>query len=104
MVSLKDRIKSFVNRHLRKRSNKQEPLQKPNGATPEPQYFRPGPEQQNQIQQQQNRPYVTNRAAVNSDAKAATTTGTLTIALENQSNSSEVYAYISELVKAYDAV
>lgn len=97
MAPLKDRIKSFINRHFRKHP-KQEPLQTQDSAARPPEYFQPGTEQQKQIQQQKNRPYSVNRVAANSDAKAATTTGALTIALENQSSSGDVYAYISRPV------
>lgn len=49
------------------------------------------------VQQQPQQPIVTHNRAVANNQQAATTTGSLQVALVNQSNSNQVYAYISAL-------
>ncbi|KAF2171232.1 glycoside hydrolase family 64 protein [Zasmidium cellare ATCC 36951] len=86
MPSLADRIKSLVKRQ----SSKQNDQPKAEPFTPEKQ----AQPQKNQIQ----RPLKTyNRAAMQPTSSAATVTGTLSIALVNQTSSSQVYAYITGL-------
>lgn len=98
MASFKDRIKSLVKRKLRNKqqspaiasrnqSNNQTPLTREPAAGEQS-----APPQQ---QQQQQHPIVTHNKSVEANQKAATTTGSLQVALVNQSNSNQVYAYIS---------
>ncbi|CAK4033513.1 glycoside hydrolase family 64 [Lecanosticta acicola] len=110
MSSRKDRIKSFVNRHMRK--NKDQPTATPTTPTTaakaaEP-YLQPAtlpsqPAQQTTTTTTTSQPStqrppagINNRAATQQTA-AATGTGTLQVQLENQSTSDQVYAYITGL-------
>ncbi|EME49681.1 glycoside hydrolase family 64 protein [Dothistroma septosporum NZE10] len=103
MGSLVEGIRSFVKRHLRKHHHqpaRESKYYSPSlPANPDPQDGQPAATPpQDQPAGQQSRPQtirVHNRAAVMPTAQAATTTGTLQIALMNQSNSSQVYAYIT---------
>lgn len=92
MPSLADRIKSLVKRQSTKQKDQ------PRSETPKTaaRYF--SPEQVSQPQKNQlQRPLKTfDRAAMQPTSSAATVTGTLSIALVNQTSSSQVYAYISE--------
>ncbi|KAI5370419.1 Putative beta-1,3-glucanase, Osmotin/thaumatin-like superfamily, glucan endo-1,3-beta-glucosidase [Septoria linicola] len=97
--SLKDRIKSLIDRHRRRKQHVDIAQAKPVPTTGISQNFpslwRPTEHQQQAVVQRKNPAIKThNRAAVQS-AQAATTTGTLQIALENQSSNSNMYAYIT---------
>lgn len=104
MGSFTEGIRSFVRRHFRKHPDLQ-PTREPKYYTPPlPAESESRPDQQaapstsDQPAGAQTKPKpirVHNRAVVKPSAQAATTTGTLQIALENQSSSSQVYAYIT---------
>lgn len=113
MTSFKDRIKSFVSKHMHKNNNQQSKDVQPTTATqtsdPAPvkndkPYFMPAtlPAQTtpsataNTNSTSTGPPGTVSRVAA-VQSKAATATGSLQVQLENQSTSSQVYAYISKL-------
>ena len=104
--SLKDRIRSLIRRHhLKQQQAGQAGPAVVDSTAPKgagiaalqqnlPPLWRPSEKQQQDAVQRKQAPLRTqNRAAV-PGAQAATTTGTLQIALENQSSNSDMYAYI----------
>lgn len=103
--SLKDRIKSLTRRHHLKQQQSGNATAAPTRLTAPtgagiaalqnvPSLWRPSEQQQQEAVQRKQAPVRTqNRAAVQG-AQPATTTGTLQIALENQSSNSDMYAYI----------
>lgn len=116
MSSLKDRIKSFVNKRIRKNNNDQSKSEQPTAtstaaaaptnSTPpakkDKPYFQPAtlptaPAQgtADQSASSQGPPDGVKSRVAATQVQAATTTGTLQIQLENQSTSNQVYAYIS---------
>jgi hypothetical protein len=91
MATLKDRIRSLIKRKSDKQTNantRNIPTQQTTRTTPST----VKPAQQN-IQQQQ--PIITHNRAAATSVQAATTTGTLQVALVNNSTSNQVLAYIS---------
>jgi len=100
MASLTSRFRNFFKK---KNANKNQPVaqaphqqngvskQEPNGVRGEQPYFQAGP-QGNAHQQPLRAQQHTTAAAV---ATSATTSGNLTVKLQNQTTSSTVYAYIS---------
>lgn len=92
MPSFVDRIKSLVKRQSTKQKDQPKAEQPKTAAH----YFTPERQVQPQTNQIQ-RPLKTyDRSAMQPTSSAATVTGTLTVALVNQTSSSQVYAYISE--------
>jgi hypothetical protein len=105
--SLKDRIKSIIKRHHLKKQNagsadtasiySKAPTEAGIAQTV-PALWQPSEHQQQQVGQRKQTPIrLQNRAVVRpaSTVQAATATGTLQIALENQSSNSDLYAYIT---------
>jgi hypothetical protein len=125
MTSLKDRIKSLIHRHFRKQDESksgQVTSSSPTASGPKPEphqhnavvspptaetvpkqadvvntpaLWSPSEQQQQQIIARKRHPFETNNRMAVGTVGAATTSGTLTIALENRSNSSQMYAYIT---------
>lgn len=118
MSSLKDRIKSFVNKRVRKNNDSSKSEQpsttSPTAAAPasttppakqDKPYFQPAtlptaPAQgtADQSASSQGPPDGVKSRVAATQVQAATTTGTLQIQLENQSSSNQVYAYISQYI------
>lgn len=105
MGSLTESIKSLVRRAREKQKQHGEKKNKDADrlavleqalSPPLSTFWSPREEQQQQVVQREQKPKkIYNRAAAAPNARAATTTGTLTVALENQSNSSQMYAYVT---------
>lgn len=95
MASLVNRVKSLFQKKANKKQFTAQSSQPQNGAPNEQQQAQQAPQApQNGAQQQ---PLQTQqKIATANKATSATTSGTLTVQLQNQTSSSTVYAYISE--------